>query len=172
MIIHSFAPIAEPGATYLILGSMPGQASLTAGQYYAHPRNSFWPIMGVLCAADPELPYQERIKRLTENGVAVWDVLKSCQRQGSLDANINQKSMVSNDFNQFFTNFPTIKQVFFNGVTAEKSFKHYVLANLQVDLSYQRLPSTSPAHAALHYQQKLFIWQQAFLGSVKKLKQQ
>ena len=117
--IRSFAPIAAPGATVLILGSMPGRASLLAGQYYAHPRNAFWPIMGELFGAGPELPYARRVRVLARAGVAVWDVLASCTRGGSLDSDIDPGSIVANDFASFFRAHPRIERVYFNGAMAE-----------------------------------------------------
>ncbi|WP_347986349.1 DNA-deoxyinosine glycosylase [Methylomonas sp. AM2-LC] len=157
--VYSFPPLVSAEAKLLILGSMPGTASLTAGQYYAHPRNLFWPIMGELLGAAPTLSYQERTRILTSKGIAVWDVLKSCSRTGSLDAAINKSSMVNNDFSDFLSGYPQIKAIFFNGSTAEKTFSNFVLAHLNNKaLHLQRLPSTSPAHAALSYSQKLESW--------------
>jgi len=94
--IRSFPPVATSEARVLILGSMPGIASLTAGQYYAHPRNAFWRIMGKLVGAGPENPYDERLRILKKGGIALWDVLDSCVRPGSLDANISNET--PNDF--------------------------------------------------------------------------
>jgi hypoxanthine-DNA glycosylase len=89
-------------ARALILGSMPGAASLRAAQYYAHPRNQFWPIMGELVGADPALPYEQRLDRLTSAGIALWDVFARCEREGSLDAHIRDDTAVANDFAEFF----------------------------------------------------------------------
>ncbi|MEQ1620111.1 MAG: DNA-deoxyinosine glycosylase [Methylococcales bacterium] len=159
-IIYSFPAIAGDNSRILILGSMPGKASLQAGQYYAHPRNQFWPILGELVGASPELNYVERMQVLRFSGIALWDVLKSCYRASSLDADIDKSSMVANDFAAFFAGHPNISHVFFNGATAEQAFRRYVLSEINgEDLVLQRLPSTSPANAGMTYQQKLQSWE-------------
>jgi hypoxanthine-DNA glycosylase len=157
--IRSFPPIENPSARILILGSMPGKESLRAGQYYAHPRNAFWPIMGELVGAIPALPYEIRIERLKSVGIALWDVLASCTRHSSMDADIEADSIMANDFASFFRAHPHITRVFFNGTMAEQSFHKYVLPTLEHPaLHYQRLPSTSPANASMSYEQKLKAW--------------
>ncbi len=160
--IYSFKPIAPTDAKVLILGSMPSELSLQLNQYYAHPRNSFWLIMGKLLGAEPSLSYSQRTQVLLSKQVALWDVLKACQRQGSLDAKIKASSMIVNDFVSFYAKHPQIKQVFFNGSTSEKVYKKQVLATVNSvfpRLQYTRLPSTSPAHAVLSVEQKLAHWQ-------------
>lgn len=157
--IQSFPPIIGPNARILILGSIPGAASLAANEYYAHPRNLFWRIIADLLDTDPLLDYSSKTQALITAQIAVWDVMKSCYRPGSLDAAIDKQSIVANDFNALFKNHPQIQQVFFNGATAEQSFRRLVLPGLNcLPLSLQRLPSTSPAHAAMSYQQKLAHW--------------
>ncbi len=159
-IIYSFPAIAGDNSRILILGSMPGKASLQAGQYYAHPRNQFWPILGELVGASPELEYVERTRILRFEGIALWDVLKSCYRSSSLDADIDKSSMVANDFTAFFAGHPNIGHVFFNGATAEQAFRRYALPAIDAEkLVLQRLPSTSPANAGMSLQQKLRCWQ-------------
>ncbi|MFM8331211.1 MAG: DNA-deoxyinosine glycosylase [Candidatus Methylumidiphilus sp.] len=155
--IQSFPPIANPHAKILLLGSMPGAESLRAAQYYAHPRNAFWPIMGELFGAGLDREYQIRLEILKSHGIALWDVLASCVRVGSLDSAIEHDA--ANDFPAFFQVHPHISRVYFNGAMAEKSFHKHVrgLPNPQA-LQFQRLPSTSPAHAALRYKQKLEAW--------------
>lgn len=163
--IRSFPPIADEHARILILGSMPGKESLRAGQYYAHPRNAFWPIMGELAGASPALPYEERALRLEQAGIALWDVLASCMRRGSLDADIDPESIHPNDFAAFFEAHPHIERVYFNGTMAEQSFRKHVLPHLsQPPLRMQRLPSTSPANASLRYEQKLEAWKTILTG--------
>jgi TDG/mug DNA glycosylase family protein len=158
--VQSFAPIASANAKILILGSMPGIASLRAGQYYAHPRNLFWRILGELLGIDPALPYDRRIKALKSARIALWDVLESCEREGSLDADIDDDSLLPNDFGSFFRRHPGITRVFFNGAKAEACYRTRVLPVAGVrPIQYRRLPSTSPAHAAMSYEQKLKAWQ-------------
>ncbi|MGR8935550.1 MAG: DNA-deoxyinosine glycosylase [Gammaproteobacteria bacterium] len=159
--IQGFPPIADSRARVLVLGSMPSEASLSKQQYYAHPRNAFWPIMGALFAAYPELDYVQRKCILLQNGVAVWDVVARCRRQGSADSDIVRNSIQTNDFSQFFQRHAAIERVFFNGATAEALYKKYVFPVLNgkfAALRYQRLPSTSPAFAGMTRQQKKEAW--------------
>ena len=163
--VRCFAPIEDAAATVLILGSMPGKTSLAAGQYYAHPRNAFWPVIGKLIGFSPDLPYEVRLQILQSSGIALWDVLGSCIRKSSLDAHIETDSLVPNDFRAFFQQHPDITQVFFNGAKAEQCFTKYVLPTLKANsLRYQRLPSTSPANAGIPYEKKLLAWQAVTAG--------
>jgi len=155
---QGFAPLACADARALILGSMPGVASLDAHQYYAFTRNAFWRIMGDLFNADPELDYHTRVRVLTSNRIAVWDVVQACRRSGSLDSAIMTDGMIVNDFNKFFEQHPHVKQVYFNGQKAANLFKKTVLPDLQGEFEYLTLPSTSPAHAARSYAAKLEAW--------------
>lgn len=152
-----FAPIARADARVLVLGSLPGRRSLEMGQYYAHPRNAFWPIMHGLARAGGS--YAERCRRLEAAGIAVWDVLHAAVRPGSLDSNISLNSVQTNDFWKFFSDHPLIECIGFNGRAAETLFRKRVLP--QLDLGHARiclLPSTSPAHAALSVGEKARIW--------------
>lgn len=158
-LIRSFAPVADRNARLMILGSMPGAESLRAGQYYAHPRNAFWRIMGELVGASPQLPYGARLHRLQQAGIALWDVLAACARAGSLDAAIDERSIIANDLVSFLARHPGITHVYFNGATAERCFRRHVQPALEADrLQLRRLPSTSPAHAALTCAEKLQAW--------------
>ncbi|MEO0557767.1 MAG: DNA-deoxyinosine glycosylase [Bacteroidota bacterium] len=137
---------------------MPGVASLNAHQYYAHPRNAFWPIMADIYGFDVKLPYESRIDKLVMSGVAVWDVLSECIRPGSLDSDIKTGSRVANDFATFFNKHPKISKIGFNGLEAHKSFNKYVLPDINSDeMSLIQLPSTSPAHT-LRLDEKIRIW--------------
>ena len=155
--VQSFPPIASQASKVLILGSMPGEVSLKAGQYYAHPRNAFWPIMDELFGAGPSLPYEERVRLLDSARVGLWDSLQACIRPGSLDASITNE--IANDFQGFFDRYPNITYVFFNGSKAETAFRRYalpVLTNPRQILTC--LPSTSPAHAAMTFEAKVQAW--------------
>jgi len=154
--IRSFAPIADRRARVLILGSMPGAESLAQGRYYAHPRNGFWPIMAALFDLDPAASYGARVRGLRARRVAVWDVLHSCVREGSLDARIGDA--VANDFAAFFAAHRAITHVFFNGAKAEACYRRHVAPGVGQAMRYARLPSTSPAHAALTMARKRAAW--------------
>jgi hypoxanthine-DNA glycosylase len=155
--VQSFPPIVSEKSKVLILGSMPGAASLKANQYYAHQRNAFWYIMGELFGAGPSLPYNERVALLQSAGVALWDSLQACIRSRSSDASITKE--VANDFPTFFRDHPNISHVFFNGGKPEMAFRRHVLPTLSDDRrTFHRLPSTSPAHAAMTLEAKLKAW--------------
>jgi hypoxanthine-DNA glycosylase len=160
--MHSsgFPPVAHADATVLILGTLPGQISLQVQQYYAQPKNVFWKVMGELVGAHPGLPYQERLQRLIEHGIALWDVCAAATRPGSLDACIDTGTVVANQFDQFFGDHPGLVLVCFNGATAETLYRRHVLPNLpeQYGITYVGLPSTSPAHAAMSFAEKLAKW--------------
>jgi TDG/mug DNA glycosylase family protein len=162
-LVTSFPPLSRPGATVLVLGSMPGVASLAVQQYYAHPRNHFWPIMANINGFDAAAPYAERVDALTRSGIAVWDVLQSCVRPGSLDSAIQADTRVTNDFVAFLSEHPAIELVCFNGAEAQNSFTRYVLPNLCLTgVKTRRLPSTSPAHTAA-FASKLAAWRAALV---------
>lgn len=152
-----FPPIARSDARVLVLGSMPGRASLAAGQYYAHPRNAFWPILGAHCGFAADASYPTRTAALMQAGIAVWDVLRSCRRVGSLDSAIEDPQ--ANDFATFFARHPGIDTVLFNGTAAASLFDRHVLRRLDPVPSRRiRLPSTSPAHAAKPLAAKQSLW--------------
>jgi TDG/mug DNA glycosylase family protein len=155
---QGFAPVARSDARVLILGSMPGVASLEATRYYAFGRNAFWKIMGDLFGAGPQLEYPDRLQILNDKQIAVWDVIHACFRPGSLDSAISEEGLATNDFNTFFRDHPDIGHVFFNGQKAGNLFKKRVVPGLTAQLEYAVLPSTSPANAASNYASKLEKW--------------
>ncbi|MBZ9613793.1 DNA-deoxyinosine glycosylase [Rheinheimera maricola] len=158
--LTGLAAVAQPNARILILGSMPGAASLLQQQYYAHPRNMFWPIMAQLAGVSASLPYAQRLNALNAHGIALWDVIAQCQRTGSLDSAIRAEQ--ANDFSGFFASQPALALIAFNGTKAWQSFKRYVLPQqaMPAGISLLCLPSTSPAHAALGFEEKLKHWHQ------------
>lgn len=162
MLVTSFPPVTSPTAAVLILGSMPGVMSLRRQQYYAHPRNQFWPIIEALTGVPAGVPYAERVERLAGAGIALWDSLKACVRPGSLDADILPDSEVPNEVPDLLASHPTIRAVFFNGKKSEQVFRRLVLSDIpaavveRVDLI--GLPSTSPANAGFTFEQKLDRW--------------
>ena len=162
--VRSFPPIENAKARVLILGSMPGKASLAAAQYYAHAQNPFWRILSEITGADAAAPYAARARALKLHGIALWDVLESCAREGSLDSAIDDATIRANDFVSFYRAHPRIAQVFFNGAKAEACYRKHVLPLLADGLgppSYRRLPSTSPANASMSRAHKQRVWKQA-----------
>ncbi len=154
-LTQSFDWLSAPEAQILIIGSMPGIASLQQQQYYAHPRNAFWPIMQQIFNW-PDLDYAARCQALLNENIALWDVLRSCQRRGSLDSDIEPDSMEVNNFQAFFRQHPNISKVLCNGGKAAQLFRRHVIT--PAGTSVQQLPSTSPAHAAMSFQIKLEKW--------------
>lgn len=139
---------------------MPSRESLARQQYYAHPRNSFWPILIALLDIDAD-SYAQRTAQVVRRGIAIWDVLQACYRSGSLDAAIDERSIVTNDFPGFYRRHPRIRCVFFNGARAESVYRRHVLPVLSgsaASLPMQRLPSTSPAHAGMSVERKTAAW--------------
>jgi len=140
---------------------MPGGESLRLQQYYAHPRNAFWYIITQLLGSDDDIHYEQKIALLKKKNIAIWDVLMSCEREGSLDTAIRNDSIVINDFAEFYATHPQIKTLYFNGAKAEQEYKKRVIPTLAPHLqsmpSY-RLPSSSPAMARLTKEEKLKHW--------------
>jgi double-stranded uracil-DNA glycosylase len=156
-----FPPIVGARPRLLILGSLPGQKSLQMQQYYAHPQNAFWKLIEQLFGVPSPLPYTRRVKILTDHGIALWDVLAAAERPGSLDSSIVHATARTNDFAAFFRSHPQIRRVFFNGRKAEEIYRRSVLPGLGSEfeeLSYECLPSTSPAHAGMTFSKKLAAW--------------
>lgn len=158
-----FPPVARSDARILVLGSLPGQKSIAEQQYYAHPKNAFWPIMHELF--DVEGDYDKRCRQLVERRVAVWDVLGSSVRPGSMDSDIRMDSAEPNDFATFFKIHPAIEIVAFNGKKAEQMFSRFVPMRVVPPVTRcVGLPSTSPAYAAMPFSGKLSAWRRGLLG--------
>jgi len=159
---HCFAPIATRNAETLVLGSLPGRKSLETQRYYAHQHNAFWKLIAAIFGSQVNLPYTRRVRILTANRIALWDVLAAACRPGSLDSSIQHASAHANDFAEFFRAHRKIRRVFFNGRKAEELFRRFVLPELGPEFAairYECLPSTSPAHAGMPFAEKLERWQ-------------
>jgi TDG/mug DNA glycosylase family protein len=159
---ESFEPVMGVNPQVLILGSMPGVASLQAQQYYAHPRNALWPILGALFEIEWASDYASRIEQFRTLPLGLWDVLRSCTRPGSLDASIVRRSEQANAIGALLSQQASIRLIAFNGQAAQQLFRRHVAKTLthahQPDLVC--LPSTSPAHAARTFEQKLEAWRE------------
>lgn len=161
---RGFPPVVGSKPRVLVLGSLPGQASIAAGQYYAQPRNAFWPIVGALCGARLELDYADRLDALAQCGVALWDVLYEATRRGSLDSNIVAASQRVNDVAGLISAHATISLVAFNGQKAAEVFRRHIEPSLtRNDLTIATLPSTSPAHATMTRDEKLVSWREVLM---------
>lgn len=162
--IYCYEPVIDAGCHTLILGTMPSVKSLEAGFYYAHPRNAFWPMMAlILGEARPET-IDEKKAMLLGHGVALWDTAASCERAGSLDADMHD--VVLNDIGGLLAAYPCIERIFLNGGEAYRLFRKGCAA-LEARYVCRRLPSTSPAYT-MPFDKKLEIWQRAFDGQTKR----
>ncbi|MBP3924029.1 DNA-deoxyinosine glycosylase [bacterium] len=159
-ICQSFLANIDEKSEILILGSMPGIKSLDEQQYYAHPQNRFWKLMAKFCNTKnlQELKYQDKLKVLLDNKIALWDVIQSCNRDGSLDSNIQNET--PNDIPQLLKQFPNIKIICLNGNKSYSAFKKYFPEILEQYKCY-KLPSTSPANARYKLEDLYNEWLQA-----------
>lgn len=157
-MIQSFSPFVNATTEILILGTMPGIASLEKQEYYAHKRNHFWKIMYLILGDVPQSEiFEEKIKLLQDNKIGLWDVLKNCERKGSLDIHI--KNQKENDFETLFQEFPAISKIIFNG---KESHKYFLKKFGQIKgITYYVMPSTSPANT-MSFENKLKIWSTSF----------
>lgn len=155
-VLQCFAPVVSADTHTLVLGSLPGVASLAASQYYAHPRNQFWDLLGDVIACDLRgLPYEARLAALLERGVGLWDVVAEAERKGSLDSNI--RGHAGNDLRALLDTLPNLRTIGFNGGTAAK-IGELALGPLARQYRVLRLPSSSPAYAGMRYADKLAVW--------------
>ncbi len=171
--VYGFAAVVGPRARILILGSMPGRASLQAQQYYAHPQNQFWKIMGRICGAGAGLAYEARLDALQRRGLGLWDVLHSCVRRGSLDAAIERDGASPNDLLSLLRRHPGIHRLCCNGAAAYAALQRHFATPLAREfphLDVRRLPSTSPANAGCSPARKLAAWSRA-LGARAQARQ-
>ncbi|MFV2032360.1 MAG: DNA-deoxyinosine glycosylase [Gammaproteobacteria bacterium] len=159
-LVHSFEPIIGSEPRIIILGSMPGVVSLRALQYYANPRNAFWPIMADLFEIDIDCDYRLRVQQVAELPLILWDTLKACHRPGSLDSNIQKQAIEANDIGGLIRRYAEIRAIAFNGAASEKYFRQLAIEHLPGDRSIEliKMPSTSPANASWIYERKLKAW--------------
>lgn len=151
---RSFPPIVDARARVLVLGTLPGEESLRRGEYYAHPRNLFWPIIFALFGEPPASSYPERLAFLTTHRIAVWDVCEVGERERSADTTIRLER--PNAIDRLLDQHPLIRAVAFNGTTARRLYyRHFAR---RPTLTYLELPSTSPAHATIDFTAKLVRW--------------
>jgi double-stranded uracil-DNA glycosylase len=160
-LARCFGPIESDSAHTLILGSLPGRKSLEMQQYYAHPQNAFWKLIGAIFGSDGNLPYERGVRILTSRDIALWDVLAAAERPGSLDSAIVPATVRVNDFRAFFRGHPRLRRVLFNGRKSEQMFERFARPGLDAEfprIRYICLPSTSPAHAGMRFAEKLDRW--------------
>jgi hypoxanthine-DNA glycosylase len=151
---RSFPPIVDDRARVLVLGTLPGEESLRRGEYYAHPRNLFWPIVFALFGAAPAASYADRLAFLAAHSIAVWDVCEIGEREASADSMIRRE--MPNAIDRLLDQYAAIRAVAFNGITAQRLYdRHFPRRPAQ---TYLALPSTSPAHARLGFAEKLARW--------------
>jgi len=158
---RGFAPFASHDARVLILGTLPGQASLAAQQYYAQPRNAFWTILQALTGIARDAPYDARLAGLRAQRIALWDVCAAAHRPGSLDARIDLATLRPNRFAEFYATHPQLELLCLNGQTAARLYARYVVPQLDARARVLRLrvlPSTSPAHASVPLADKRAAW--------------
>lgn len=152
-LLTCFPPVIDAHTAILILGSFPGEASLAAQQYYAHPRNQFWPLLSAILGEDfVAQPYEKRLERLRAHRIGLWDVIAACAREGSLDSAIRHAQ--HNDFALLKRQCPALKRVCFNGKTSARQAPLFAEAGFDTRI----LPSSSPAYASMTFAQKLTQW--------------
>jgi hypoxanthine-DNA glycosylase len=157
--LQGLPPVIARQTRLVVLGSFPGAASLAARQYYAHPRNQFWPLLSALWGMDlATLPYAQRLAQIRRRGLGLWDVYASCRRNGSLDSAIEDAEL--NDLASLRRRAPTLQAVCHNGGESARSMKITAALGLPVT----QLPSTSPANASWSFERKLAAWQAVFLS--------
>lgn len=161
-LLRGLPAAATPQSRMLVLGSMPGEASLSAGRYYAHPRNRFWPLMAQLGGFDAGLDYPQRMRALNAAGIGVWDVIGQCRRRGSLDTAIERGSEVANPLGELITRLPQLQAIAFNGGKAAQAFARHVQPQLPASaldgIALLAMPSTSPANASFPLARLIERW--------------
>lgn len=159
-LVHSIEPIIGRKPRIIILGSMPSIISINASQYYANPRNLFWMVLADLFDIDIHCSYESKVKQVQQLPIIIWDTLKSCHREGSLDSKILSTDLETNDIGALLKQFPTVQAIAFNGGASAKYFDRLIKPKLSKDQNVElfKMPSTSPANAGMKQQLKLDIW--------------
>ncbi|MCO1602245.1 DNA-deoxyinosine glycosylase [Desulfosporosinus nitroreducens] len=153
--VSSFKPIVDERSRILILGSMPGVESLRLQEYYANPRNQFWKLIYALFELEPSKSFDERVSFVKSKGIALWDVIENCLREGSLDSAIKEEKV--NNFRGLFKAYPSIETVLFNGGKAYETYKKWVGFEALTNITFLKLTSSSPANTK-KYEEKLREW--------------
>ena len=157
--LQGLAAVVGPGTRLLLLGSFPSVASLAAQQYYAHPRNQFWPLLSVLWGLDLRaLPYPQRLDQVRRHGLGLWDIYARCHRPGSLDSAISEAEL--NPLAELAASLPALVAIVHNGAESARAAK----ITRGLGLPVYRLPSTSPAHASWSFERKRAAWAEVFGG--------
>lgn len=156
---NAFPPFVNHDSKILILGTMPGEKSLQLQEYYGNRGNQFWRLLFTMLDLPVSHEYRDKLQLLEDYRIAVWDVLESCEREGSLDSNI--KNECPNDFKSFYASYPKIKHVLFSSKNAAAYYDKYV--GRRNDISYHTLPSPSGANATKSFQQKLEEWSEKIM---------
>jgi TDG/mug DNA glycosylase family protein len=158
--VYSIEPIIGRNPRIMILGSMPGIISINAAQYYANPRNVFWIVLADLFGIDIDCSYESKVQQMQQLPMIVWDTLKACHREGSLDSKILNTDIEANDIAALLNRYPTVQAIAFNGGASAKYFDRLVKPQLANELSVEllKMPSTSPANAGMKREQKLELW--------------
>jgi len=154
-MLTSFQPIIDERSRILILGSMPGIESLRLQQYYANPRNQFWKILYELFDTQASQGYEERVSFIKIRKIALWDVIGTCYREGSLDSKIREEKV--NNFSALFEAYPDLKAILFNGGKAYETYKKWIGFGASSNITFHRLTSSSPANTK-KYEEKQREW--------------
>lgn len=170
MMDHSFNAVCDKNTQLLILGSLPGKRSIAEQQYYAHPRNALWPILCSWIQIPVSLSYQERLSAALERGIGFWDVVAEAERPGSLDSNIAPSTVNYNSIDQLILSLPKLKAIILNGGAAMTMFRRagFDRAAAESGIDFFQLPSTSPAHASMSYDEKRVAWHSVLIDTLKE----
>lgn len=170
MMDHSFNAVCDKNTQLLILGSLPGKRSIAEQQYYAHPRNTLWPILCSWIQIPVSLSYQERLSAALERGIGFWDVVAEAERPGSLDSNIASSTVHYNPIDQLILSLPKLTAIILNGGAAMTLFRRAGFDRVAAErgIDFFQLPSTSPAHASLSYDEKRVAWHSVLIDSLKE----